>query len=108
MGALLRSQALGQQQGRGAAGPPSGGSGGGAPQLPGPASGPLGLAARRAAGNRPNLSQLSGGPPPVSAPGGLASRRGPPGGMNLSSMQGQALGAERQDSNRFTDYSQIM
>lgn len=112
MGALLRSQALGQQRGGGPGGAGSGqasgsGSGSGQPQMPGPASGPLGLAARRAAAGRPTLGSMGSAPAPSGPPGGgLAARRGPPGGLNLSSMQGQAT--QKNEGNRFTDYSQIM
>jgi mitogen-activated protein kinase kinase len=105
MGALLRSQALGKSGGAGGGG--AGGAGGN--NLPGPASGPLSLAARRA-GGRPNLGSM-GMPPsapgglsrPGAPTGGLAGRRGPPGGLNLSSM----TGGEKSGS-KFSDFSNIM
>ncbi|KAK8850437.1 hypothetical protein IAR55_004355 [Kwoniella newhampshirensis] len=105
MGALLRSQAL-----RPAAGAsPSGSGTAGGPPLPGPSSGPFGLAARRAqngAPPRPNLGMMGMG---ASAPGGigrggLAGRRGPPGGLTLSGMKGAA----KEEGNKFTDFKAVM
>jgi mitogen-activated protein kinase kinase len=94
MGALLRSQALGAHRG-GSAG------------LPGPASGPLSLAARRA-GGRPTLGAM--GIPP-SAPGAMATRSGvaqrrmgPPGGLTLSGI----AGAPKNEGSKFGDFGQIM
>ena len=118
MGALLRSQALGKAGGAGASSGAGSGSGSGSSagpgfgaksNIPGPASGPLSLAARRA--GRPSLGSM--GMPP-SAPGGLqrpgapsmgglAGRRGPPGGLNLSSMTGGDKGGSK-----FSDFSNIM
>ena len=84
-----------------------GGGGGGEPipSLPGPASGPLSLAARPAGGPpRPNLGSMA---MPASAPGrtGVAARRmGPPGGLSLSGMSG----APQEDGNKFSDFGKIM
>ncbi|ADV19917.1 STE/STE7 protein kinase [Cryptococcus gattii E566] len=98
MGALLRSQAL---RAPGASQVPPG---------PGPASGPFGLAARRAAAGgppRPNLGMMGMG---ASAPGavgrgsGLSGRRGPPGGLTLSGMKG----AIKDDGNKFSDFQGVM
>lgn len=98
MGALLRSQAL---RAPGASQAPPG---------PGPASGPFGLAARRAAAGgppRPNLGMMGMG---ASAPGavgrgsGLAGRRGPPGGLTLSGMKG----AIKDEGNKFSDFQGVM
>lgn len=98
MGALLRSQALrapGTSQ---------------APPGPGPASGPFGLAARRAAAGgppRPNLGMMGMGASAPSAVGrgpGLAGRRGPPGGLTLSGMKG----AIKDDGNKFSDFQGVM
>ncbi|WVQ95561.1 hypothetical protein IAU59_002658 [Kwoniella sp. CBS 9459] len=107
MGALLRSQAL---RAPGAAGP---GGGGGGPPAAGPASGPLGLAARRAAGGsagppRPNLGMMGMGassPAGIGRGAGVAGRRmGPPGGLTLSGMKG----APKEDGNKFQDFKTIM
>lgn len=98
MGALLRSQAL---RAPGASQVPPG---------PGPASGPFGLAARRAAAGgppRPNLGMMGMG---ASAPGavgrgsGLSGRRGPPGGLTLSGMKG----AIKDEGNKFSDFQSVM
>ncbi|WVR08512.1 hypothetical protein IAU60_005567 [Kwoniella sp. DSM 27419] len=107
MGALLRSQALR------APGAPNGGGGGG-PSGPtaGPASGPFGLAARRAAGGnappRPNLSMMGMGassPAGMGRGAGVAGRRmGPPGGLTLSGMKG----APKEEGNKFGDFKTIM
>ncbi|KAK4686322.1 mitogen-activated protein kinase kinase, partial [Tremellales sp. Uapishka_1] len=83
------------------------------PSIPGPASGPLGLAARRAGGApRPNLGAMGMG---VSAPGGpgarvgglggIGGRRGPPGGLTLSGMAG---GKKEEDGNKFSDFGKIV
>lgn len=113
MSALLRSQALRGGQGGGGGGG-GGGSGGGnaipAPRLPGPASGPLSsLAARRAAGGRPNLGTMGMGassPAGIGGRGGMAGRRmGPPGGLTLSDMAG---GGAKDEGNKFTDFGKIM
>ena len=95
MSALLRSQALGGSQ-----------------SAQGPNAGPLGLAARRAAGGgppRPTLGAMSSAPGGLSRPGGtlggVAGRRiGPPGGLTLSGMKG----APKADDNKFTDFGKIM
>jgi mitogen-activated protein kinase kinase len=102
MSALLRSAALAK--------PPPG-------HAPGPASGPLGLAARRAGGApRPNLAAMGMGasapggigqpPPRVGGLGGIGGRRGPPGGMTLSGMKGAAT--DKPEGNKFTDFGKIM
>ncbi|RSH85211.1 hypothetical protein EHS25_005018, partial [Saitozyma podzolica] len=99
MGALLRSQALGTSGGGGSSG------------LPGPASGPLSLAARRAGGARPNLGSMA---LPPSAPGSIgasgsragvgARRMGPPGGLKLSGL----TGAPKNEGSKFGDFGQII
>nr|ODN96118.1 STE/STE7 protein kinase [Cryptococcus depauperatus CBS 7855] len=96
MGALLRSQAL----------RPSNASIG----APGPASGPFGLAARRAATGkppRPNLGMMGMGasaPSVIGRGGSLAGRRGPPGGLTLSGMKG----AIKEEGNKFQDFKNFM
>lgn len=77
---------------------------------PGPASGPLGLAARRGPGGmaRPTLGSMATAPGGMQRGPGVAGRRmGPPGGLNLSSMGGGAGGGAKAD-NKFTDFNKIM
>ncbi|CAD6589403.1 MAG: hypothetical protein TREMPRED_005353 [Tremellales sp. Tagirdzhanova-0007] len=102
MSALLRSQALG---------------GGVTGITPGPASGPLSLASRRAGPGiaRPSLGSMGMG---ASAPGGMGARAGlgsgiggrrmgPPGGLTLSGMKGAPAG-KAEAGNKFTDFGKIM
>lgn len=79
--------------------------------IPGPASGPLGLAARRSGpgAGRPTLGTMGMGasaPGGLGArPGGLGGRRGPPGGMTLSGMAGAK---KEEEGNKFSDFGKIM
>ncbi|WWD20620.1 hypothetical protein CI109_105096 [Kwoniella shandongensis] len=105
MTALLRAQAL-----RPAGAGPSSSPASNGHSIPGPASGPFGLAARRSQNGgppRPNLGMMGMGasaPGGIGRPGGMAARRGPPGGMTLSGMKG----AVKEEGNKFTDFKAVM